>query len=134
MLLKLPISETKQYVISLGDGSKRTSQGKCKGLIIKEEYLMVRCIYIGVGRNWCDFGSEMAGNIRGGQIKLEEISYELWGRGKTIILEGAQVDDNNPSMALQEILGDEKGKRIDIPFMELEVQQEKELQEFYRSI
>ena len=35
ILLDLPISETKQYVISLWDGSKRTSQGMCEGLVIK---------------------------------------------------------------------------------------------------
>ena len=49
--------------------------------------------------------------------------------GKIIILEGAWVDDSNPSMALQEILREEKGKQIDTPPMELEVQQEQELQE-----
>ena len=53
------------------------------------------------------------------------MSYE--NEGKTIILERAQVDDNNTSMALQEILEDEKGKQINIPSVELEAQQGREL-------
>ena len=32
--LNLPITETKEYVVSLGDGSKRSSQGKCQGLVV----------------------------------------------------------------------------------------------------
>ena len=33
--LNLSILETKEYVVSLGDGSKRSSQGKCEGLLVE---------------------------------------------------------------------------------------------------
>ena len=45
------------------------------------------------------------------------------------MLKGAQVEDNNTSMALQEILEDEEVKQMDISTKVLEVQQGRELDE-----
>ena len=104
--LNLPITETKEYVVSLGDGSKRSSQGKCQGLVVQlgRDSLLLDAYILDLGGMDMILGVEWLeslGEIRA-DWKKKTMSFELGG--KTINLRGYQINENNLTMALQEML------------------------------
>ena len=89
-LLNLSVLETKQYVVSLGDGSKRISQGRCEGMIIKvgQEVLKLDAYILELGGIDIILGMEWLETL--GEVKTDwrkkTMSYEQGG--KFITLEG----------------------------------------------
>ena len=71
MSLNLPILETKQYVVSLRDSSKGTSQGRCDGLLIKvgHNVLQLDTYILDLGGIDIILGMDWLGALR--EVKLD---------------------------------------------------------------
>ena len=133
--LNCPITETRPYVVSLGDGSKRISQGRCEGMRIKvgPHVLQQNAYVLELGGIDMILGMEWLETL--GEVKTDWrkqiMSYEQGG--KVITLEGYQIKDENQTIALQEILVEEQKRQIKACDNSLEDKQEEELQRILQS-
>ena len=108
--LNLPVTDTTKFVVTLGDGSRKDSQGICEGLkiIMGKKVLNINAYVLEIGGIDLILGMEWLETL--GEVKSD------WRRkimsfqqgGQTITLKGYQADEQYQAGALQEILHEEE--------------------------
>ena len=111
--LNLPISETREFSVTLGDGSKRASRGLYEGLRVSvgENCLHVNAFILEIGGIDMILGMEWLETL--GEVKSDwkkkVMSFQQGN--KTIILKRYQVKNHENVIILQEILYKEEKRR-----------------------
>ena len=110
VFLGLSVTDTKEFAIILGDGSKNVSRGKCEGLLIAigQNQIQINAFVLEIGGIDVILGMEWLETL--GEVRTDwRRKIMIFQQGdKLITLKGYQAEEFKHALALQEIIHEEE--------------------------